>query len=479
MSSGETVMPNQARIGECGDELYDVVVVGAGVTGIGAACVLRERRMRFIILEGSDDVGGIWSTNRWHGARCDSDFIKYSYSFAPALTAQCHQDAARVHAYLQDVARQFDLLPCIRFKANVIRAAFDETEVCWVVTTDQGSVKARFLINGNGYFAEPHLPELPGIHEFQGRVLHTLNLDDGVEFRTSRVVVVGSGSTAICCAPALGDVAKTLTLVQRSPSYIFDIENDEIGWVTRLCQDLYSRGVRWPVAMLRYYLQCKDDAIFVLFRRFPRFWRNYFAKIWAPCMSTREFQRNFSPVYSPWEQRPTFSMGLRQRIADGRVSVHTGEISHFDDTSLTLTDGTRIPCDVCVLATGYELNLLKFDLLVADKRVEIGGLSFFKRLMLGGVPNYFQPFGTVHSAWTQSLEPGVALAVKIMSYMDKHGYRKVCIDPVDVDWKPGITPNYIMRAISRLPHSYGTFELPSLDRLFSYHFKPGAYTFEA
>ena len=196
-------------------------------------------------------------------------------------------------------------------------------------------------------------------------------------------------------------------------------------------------------------------------------------------MSTREFQENFSPDYSPWEQRPAFSMGLKQRIVDGRVSIYTGEISHFDDSSLTLTDGTRIPCDVCVLATGYDLNLLKFDLFVADKRVEIGGLSFFKRLMLGGVPNYFQPFGTVHSAWTQSLEPGVALAIKIMRYMNKHGYRKVSIDPVDVDWKPGITPNYIMRAIGRLPHAYGTFELPSLDRLFSYHFKPSAFTFEA
>lgn len=353
---------------------------------------------------------------------------------------------------------------------------FDEERKEWSVHTTAGTFRARFLVNGNGYWDEPHVPPFPDADRFRGEILHAADLQREQVFTDRNVVLVGSGSTAICCAPALAKVSKSLVLLQRSPSYIYE-GSEEAGLLIRACQALYRLGLRLPVKALRYYLQCKDDAIFLGFRRFPRLARRIFERHWLARIDARTYPQHFVPRYEPWQERPCLATGFSEALRTGRLAIRTGEIARFTESSIVLKSGDEIRCDACVLATGLKLDLLKFTLYVGSERRVLSGLNFYKRIMLGTLPNYFHPFGTVHSAWTQSLEPAIGLAIKIIRHMATNGLRAVSIARHDVDFTPAILPGYMKRHLADLPKPYGTCELPSIDNLVSYRFDPRAYSF--
>jgi len=265
-------------------------------------------------------------------------------------------------------------------------------------------------------------------------------------------------------------------MLQRSPSYIYEIDNRATPFM-RLCQSLYKLGLDFPIKLLRGYLQARDDVIFVGFRAFPAIARWIFRTHWRGTVSEEALRRNFTPRYGPWEQRIPIAIGLKEAVRSGRVTVKTGEIAQFTPTGVVLKDGTSVHCDACVLATGFELDFLKFELSVDGARVDLAGINFYKGIMMGGVPNYFQPVGVWHSAWTQRSETATRFAIRVMRYMQKRGFRMVSIDRKGVQYTPAITPNYIMRRFATMPRLYGSYELPSLDNLFCYRFEPGAFRF--
>jgi len=355
----------------------DVIVIGAGVTGIGAAYYLRAAGLSYTILESDADLGGVWHTHRWHGARCDSDFVKYSFSFKPFLSEQCLQSREQIQRYLRSVAAEFGILDHVRFNTRVTRAVFDLAEQRWIVHTSQGTFTARFLINGNGYFSEPYVPRFPGADGFKGEIVHTAALDDRRTFSDKHVVLVGSGSTAVCAAPALAPpVSRSLVLLQRSPTYIYEISN-VADRLTRLCQALHARGVTAPLTVLRYYLQARDDLIFVGFRRFPRLARWIFRRHWLGAVGRERFEAHFRPRYNPWEQRIAVAIGLKDKLRTNAIVIKTGEIERFTERSIRLTNGEDLGCDVCILATGFNLNILKFDMYVGDFKIAIAGINFY------------------------------------------------------------------------------------------------------
>src|SRR5436190_3125641 len=455
---------------------YTVIIIGAGITGIGAAYYLRENALSYLVLEANKDLGGVWYTQRWHGARCDSDFVKYSYSFRPYVSPRCLHSREEIHGYLRSVAEEFEISDHIQFNTLVASAEFDSQRQCWIVHTNQGTFTAQFLINGNGYFSEPHVPRFPGREQFAGEVVHTFDLDDKRTFEGKDVVLVGSGSTAICCAPELARVSGSLTMLQRSPSYVYEIDNRATPFM-RVCQFLYRRGLDFPIKLLRGYLQVRDDVVFVGFRAFPALARWFFRRHWLDTVDPAELRRNFTPRYGPWEQRIPIAIGLKEAIRSGRVAIKTGEIERFTRDGMVLKSGEALKCDACVLATGFELNFLKFELAVDGVRVDMAGINFYKGIMMGGVPNYFQPVGVWHSAWTQRSETATRYAIRVMRYMARFGFRTVSIDRKGVQYNPTITPNYIMRRLALMPRLYGSYELPSVDNLFCYRFEPGAFRF--
>lgn len=447
-----------------------VIIIGAGMTGIGAAYYLRTNGIPYTILEAKSDLGGVWNTHRWHGARCDSDFIKYSFSFKPFLSAQCLQSREQIHEYLRDVAREFSIAENIRFDCRVRKAVFDPAAERWTVHTSRGVFNAQFLINGNGYFAdEPHVPAFADAEKFKGEIIHTSHLDGRRSFAGRKVVVVGSGATAICCAPELARVSESVVLLQRSPSYIYEISN-QAGFLIRLCQDLYRLGARLPLRWLRHYLQLRDDLVFVGFRRFPRLARWFFRRHWLGAVGQAAFRRDFSPRYNPWEQRIAVAIGLKQALRSGRLRIKTAEIERFTASAIVLASGEALECDTCVLATGLNLRFFNFELYIGDQPIALERINFHKGVMVGGIPNYFHPMGSWHSAWTQRLEPVTRLAVQIMLHMQRRGHGTVSVERKEVDAAPGITPNYVMRCLSTLPRLEGTSNLPSIDNVFANRF---------
>lgn len=460
-----------------GERNFDVIVVGAGITGIGASYYLGAHNIRHAVLEAGSNLGGVWNTHRWHGARCDSDFIKYSFSFKPFLSPQCLQGREQIHQYLRSVAMEFSILENIRFNTRVAKAAFDVGARRWTVHTDQGVFTARFLINGNGYFSEqPYVPAFKGTARFRGEIIHTSHLDGNRTFADKNVVLVGSGATAICCAPELARVSKSLVLLQRSPSYIYEIDN-KVGALTLFCQRLYELGLCFPVRLLRACLQLKDDLVFVGFRMFPRAARWFFRKHWLTAVGKDVLRDHFSPRYNPWEQRIAVAVGLKAKLQKGEISIKTAEIDHFTESSIVLTSGESIPCDACILATGLNLRFFNFDLYVGERKVAVDRINFYKGFMVGGIPNYFHPMGSWHSAWTQRLEPVTRLAIRIMAYMNKHGLGMVSVERQEVDSRPGITPNYVKRSLDTMPRFHGTSNLPSIDNLFATRFNPARFNF--
>jgi cation diffusion facilitator CzcD-associated flavoprotein CzcO len=449
----------------------DVIVVGAGVTGIGAGYYLGSAGIPYTILEASADLGGVWSTHRWHGARCDSDVVKYSFSFKPLVTPRCLERSDTLHAYLRSVAAEFGILERIRFDSPVSKAVFDTDAKRWTVETSRGTFTARFLLNGNGYFGEPYVPKFEGSADFGGEIVHTSALDGSRTFTGRDVVVVGSGSTAICCAPELVPISRSVTLIQRSPSYIYETSN-VTGPLERFCARAHARGVRLPLRLLRCYLQARDDAIFVGCRYFPRAARWFFKRHWAGAVGEDALERHFRPRYNPWQQRVAVAIGLKDLLRTHRLAIKTAEIDRFTKSGIVLGTGEEVPCDVCILATGFDLSFVKFDLYVGADKVAPDGIDCYKGVMFGAVPNYFQPFGVWHSAWTQRSEMATTFAIKIMTYMARHGYRAVSVDRRDVPLVARITPNYVKRSLAAIPHFYGTYELPTVDNLVSFRFRP-------
>ena len=454
-----------------------VLIVGAGITGLGAAYHLRAHNIPYVIVEKDADLGGVWHTHRWHGVRCDSEFIKYSFSFKPFLSAQCLQGSATIRRYLRAVAKEFSILENIRFNTLVTKAVFSSREKRWRVHTTRGVFSAQFLINGNGYFSDqPYVPAFKDADKFRGEIIHTSDLDGKRTFTGKNVVLVGSGSTAICCAPELSRVSKSLVLLQRSPSYIYEMDN-RAGPLFVLCQRLYQLGIRFPVKWLRHYLQLRDDLIFVGFRRFPRFARWFFRNHWLKAVGREAFREHFSPRYNPWEQRVAVAIGLKEKLRKGEIAIKTAEIERFTQSAIVLSSGESIECDACILATGLNLRFFNFDIYVAGARVSVERINFYKGLMVGGIPNYFHPMGTWHTAWTQRSEPLTRLAIRIMAHMKAQGFGTVSVERREVESAPGITPNYVMRSLSIVPRLQGTWNLPSIDNLFANRFDPGSFSF--
>jgi cation diffusion facilitator CzcD-associated flavoprotein CzcO len=457
----------------------EVIVIGAGVTGIGVSYYLSKANIPHLVLEKSQELGGIWSSQRWPGIRCDSLIVKYSYSFRPFLSDQCLVSGQTIAQYLRDAARELGMSKKIRFGVDVARADYRSDEQMWRVQTNAGIFRARFLVNANGPFAdEPHVPAFAGREQFRGKIVHLRELDRAERsvFEGKRILLVGSGASAISAVTDLHQASASLSLLQRSPSYIYETSNRP-SWLVRLVQRTHRAGWKAPLHWVRAYLQLKDDLVFVVFRTWPRVGKLFFKRHWRKTISEEGYREHFNPPYNPWEQRIPVAIGLKKLIKEKQIEVATGEIETFTRQGVQLKNGRTLSFDLCVLATGYELQFFKFEVYVDGQKVKTGGINFYKGMMMGGIPNFFQPVGTLHTTWTQRTEVVASLMVKIIRHMKRRSLGSVAIERKDVAYRPALTANYIMRRWEDQPALYGAWELPSVDRLLFYGFRSRHYTF--
>jgi monooxygenase len=446
-------------------EHVDVLIVGAGLSGVGAACHLQTRcpTKTYAILEARDSIGGTWDLFRYPGIRSDSDMYTLGYSFRPWREAKAIADGPSILRYVRDTASDYGVDRHIRFNHRVVRAEWSTAKTRWTVEaerTDTGEtvrLTCGFLFMCSGYYRydEGHAPEFAGIERFAGRIVHPQFWTDDLEYAGKRVVVIGSGATAVTLVPAMAETASHVTMLQRSPGYVVSLPaEDPIANLARRllpARRAYS-VVRWKNAMMQLL-------VFQLSRRRPHVMKALIRKgLEHRLPPGYDIDTHFKPPYNPWDQRMCLvpDGDLFEAICDGSASVVTDQIETFTERGLKLASGAELEADVIVTATGLNLIPLGgMEVSVDGRDVELPKIMAYKGMMLAGVPNLAIAIGYTNASWTLKCDLTCEYVCRLLNHMDEHGYRQATPENRDpsitevpfIDFSSG----YILRAIDKFP----------------------------
>ncbi|HVE54974.1 MAG TPA: NAD(P)/FAD-dependent oxidoreductase, partial [Ramlibacter sp.] len=416
---------------------FDVVVVGAGLSGIAAAHHLRCQcpAESFVLLEARDAVGGTWDLFRYPGVRSDSDMFTLGYSFRPWGSDAAIAQGPSIRRYIEDTARDEGTLEQIRFGHRVVAAHWDSAQARWTLDVLAAGARRRFTCRFaffcSGYYdyAQGHEPAWPGRERFTGRIVHPQHWPEGLDLAGRRVVVIGSGATAVTLLPSLAAQAAHVTLLQRSPSYIFAMPaRDAIG---AFVQRLLPR--QWAYAVIRWKNVLLSMALFQLSRRRPRAMREWLVRQATRHAGGRVDVRHFQPRYQPWDQRLCIDpdAGMFRALRSGRAEIVTDEIASFTPGGIRLASGAELPADVVVTATGLKLQMFGGAQLVVDGRpVQVADALSYKGMMLGGVPNLALSMGYTNASWTLKAELIARQVCRMLNHMRAHGLD-VCVPVQD------------------------------------------------
>lgn len=442
----------------------DVLIVGAGLSGIGMACHLRRHcpELSFLILEGRSQLGGTWDLFRYPGVRSDSDMFTYAYNFRPWLGDETVLDGARIAEYLDDTADAFDLKPHMLFQRKVVQADWCSANRQWFVQAKHASTgaveqySARFLVCCTGYFnyEQGHVPEFSGRQAFQGQWVHPQQWDANVQYAGKRVVVVGSGATAMTLVPALAEQAAHVTLLQRSPTYVASVPRATGGFSALRCflsEQSVFRLVRKRNLLLQRWLVR-------LSKRYPSWVRWFLLRRVRQQVGAHVDMKHFTPSYNPWAQRLCVvpDGDLFHALRMGKASVVTDHIDAFDATGVRLKSGQHVAADVVVTATGLELLALGGMKLVVDGRdIDPGQTTAYKSVMLGDVPNFGVLFGYTNASWTLKVDLAAEYLCRVLKHMHQCGHSLVIpsMQGVPQGQKPlfDLDAGYMKRAADRFP----------------------------
>jgi cation diffusion facilitator CzcD-associated flavoprotein CzcO/acetyl esterase/lipase len=447
-----------------GDERLDVLIVGAGLSGVGAAVHLRQAHpsMSFALLEARSAFGGTWDLFRYPGVRSDSDMYTLGYRFKPWRAAQAIADGPAIRAYIAETADEHGVRPFIRHGQRVVAADWREAEGRWhVQVLCEGeaaprTLRARFIFFCGGYYAydRGHRPNWPGESAFRGRIVHPQFWPADLDHAGRRVVVIGSGATAVTLVPEMARTAAHVTMLQRSPSYVFARPSvDAIAETLkrRLPAMLAYRLVRLKnVAMQQYFYRVA--------RRHPEAARRRLVgMVRAQLPAGYDVARHFEPRYKPWDQRICLvpDADLFTALRAGRADVVTDTIDHFTETGIRLASGQELPADIVVTATGLELTVLGgIRLSLEGRPVDPASLTIYKGMMYGGIPNLITTFGYTNASWTLKADLTAAYACRLLAHLRRHGGHSFVPMP-DPTVKPepflDFTSGYVQRALPMLP----------------------------
>ena len=446
-------------------EDFDTLIVGAGLSGIGSAVHLRQRcpDHSFAILEGRARLGGTWDLFRYPGVRSDSDMHTLGYAFKPWTGAQAIADGPSILQYIQDTAAEHGLLPHIRLGHRVTAAAWSGAQARWLLTVERGAdqaplqMRCRFLLVCSGYYnyAHGYTPAFAGQDQFAGRVVHPQDWPADLDVRNKRVVVIGSGATAMTLLPALSHDAAHVTMLQRSPTYVVarpraDALADALR--RRLPERLAYALTRWKNVGLGLFF-------YSLAKRRPDLAKARIVQAAAAALpASFDAHTHFSPRYKPWDQRVCLvpDGDLFAAIQSGRADVVTDTVAAFEREGIRLRSGALLAADVVVTATG--LDLLGFGgmaLSVDGKPVEIGKTMSYKGMMLAGVPNLAYVVGYTNASWTLKSDLTGAFVCRLLRHMQRSG-TPVCVPAMpgaDVQPQPWVdfSSGYIQRSLDQFP----------------------------
>jgi monooxygenase len=443
---------------------FDVLIVGAGLSGIGTACHLVRQRPKtsFAILEARDAIGGTWDLFRYPGIRSDSDLSTFGYAFRPWDDTRAIADGPSILRYLAETAREYGVDRRIRFGHKVVGASWRSEDARWTldVRGPGGEVllySCNFLFLCAGYYeyAEGHMPGWPGMEGFAGRIVHPQNWPEDLRYAGKRVVVIGSGATAVTLVPAMAETAAHVVMLQRSPTYIVARPSeDTLAKTFRrwLPARLTHAIVRWKNIALQLYL-------FRLSRRKPAAMRAGILKLAQTAVGPGiDAAKHFNPRYEPWDQRMCLvpDGDLFAALRASKASVVTGEIETFTESGLRLTSGEELEADIIVTATGLKLRLMGgIKIEVDGKPVEVGSTTIYKSVMFSDLPNLASIFGYTNASWTLKSDLIADYVCRLLDHMDRRGYA-ICTPrrgEAAIAEEPTLplTSGYIQRAKNLLP----------------------------
>lgn len=449
-------------------EHFDVVIIGAGLSGVGAARHLQLHcpGKSFVLLEGRASVGGTWDLFRYPGIRSDSDMHTLGYNFKPWREAKAIADGPSILNYIKETAAENGIDRHIRLNHKVVRIAWSTAEAAWTVDIERTDTGERVQVTGNflmacaGYYSyrEGYTPEFKGRDRFRGTIVHPQQWPENLDYAGKRVVIIGSGATAMTLVPAMARDAAHVVMLQRSPTYV----------ISRPDRDVIANFLRrilpatWAYALTRWKNVLLQQFVYQRTRTKPEEVRKYLlAEIREALGPDFDVRRHFNPRYNPWDQRLCLvpNGDLFEVIRSGKASVVTDHIDTFTETGIRLKSGEELEADIIVTATG--LNLVvggEADIEVDGRPVNFAESWSYKGMMYTGVPNLATAFGYINASWTLRADLISEFVCRLINRMDETGTRIVeaRLRPEDATMQPrpwieGFSAGYMERAMHLFP----------------------------
>jgi monooxygenase len=449
-------------------EHFDVLIMGAGLSGIDAAHHLRKfcPNKSYIILEQRERIGGTWDLFRYPGVRSDSDMLTMGYSFRPWTSPKAISPGDDIRDYITKVATDEGIDRNIRFRHQIKRAAWSSEEAKWTVNVvrklpdghdESVTLTCNFLFSCAGYYrySAGYTPEFPDISRFQGRVVHPQAWPEDLDYRGKRVVIIGSGATAVTLVPAVAKTAGHVTMLQRSPTYIISApEHDATAnWLRSVLPAMWAyRLSRWKNVGFMIY-------IYQLSQRFPNFLKTgLLKKVREELGPDYDVATHFTPRYKPWEQRLCLvpDADLFQAIRSGRSSVVTGDIETFTENGIRLKTGHELEADIIVTATGLVMQAFGgIELSVDGRSIDPSQTLAYKGVMMSGVPNFASVFGYINASWTLKADLICNYVCRLLNFMDRKGVRQATPKNRDetaaAPFVENFSSGYMQRALASWP----------------------------
>jgi cation diffusion facilitator CzcD-associated flavoprotein CzcO len=456
-------------------EQFDVLIVGAGISGIGAGYFLQSLcpGKRYAILEGRDELGGTWDLFRYPGIRSDSDMFTLGYSFRPWREASAFANGPAILRYLRETAQDYGIDRHIRFRHRVLAASWSSGESRWTVDCITGGVVPNGTANGachetirytcnflylcSGYYdyENGYAPSFPGTENFQGQIIHPQHWPRELDYGGKRIVVIGSGATAVTLVPALAETAAHVTMLQRSPTYIVPLPSrDRVANLVRwlLPERTAHRLIRWKNVLFGIYT-------YRLCRRKPERAKRLLRRLLAAELPKDfDIDRHFTPSYQPWDQRICVApdADFFRVIRNGQVEIVTDHIKNFTRHGILLASGQELAADIIVTATGLKLLALGgIRISVDGATVDPAKALSYKGLMLSDVPNSAVCTGYSNASWTLRADLSSMFVCRLLTYMDRHRYRQCTPhhEGPTGDTQPlfGLKAGYVKRGVDQFP----------------------------
>ena len=446
-------------------QFSDVLIIGAGISGINAAYRIQQRNpgSSYTILERRQRIGGTWDLFRYPGIRSDSDIFTLSYPYEPWTRREHVADGADIREYLTTAAHKYGIDGHIRFDTRVSSVDWDSTTDTWTVhaETDAAEViyRCRFLFFGTGYYNydQAYTPDFPGIETFSGTVVHPQFWPEDLDYAGKRVVVIGSGATAVSLVPALADTAGHVTMLQRSPTYMMSMP--AVPKPMQAVRKMLPRRIAHQV--VRFRNAWYHFLLYMFFRKAPKVGRGLIRRAnTAELPPGYPVDVHFKPRYNPWDQRMCLVLDgdLFEDISAGRADVVTDHIERIDEKGIVLASGGRIDADIIVTATGLQLQSLGgIEIKVDGQRIDPSDRFVYKEYLLEDVPNMAWCIGYTNASWTLRADMTARAVAKLLAYMDSHGYTHAYphLGSESMPEKPtfDLDAGYVKRSPHALPRS--------------------------